>query len=129
MGTGGEQFFKLAALLLGRVFARETRSALELHGEGIQRAVLMMRRAEIANAGMRVGLDVLRERDGQPRLADPRLAGDQHDARLASLRLIPAPQQQIELLVAPDEGGRLGAQRLEAADDPALAQNAPRRLR
>jgi hypothetical protein len=42
---------------------------------------------------------------------------------------LPAPQQQVELLVAPNERRRFLAQRLETAHDTAVANNAPGMLR
>src|SRR6516165_6048482 len=74
---------------------------------------------------MRFGLDILRERGGQPRLADPRLAGDQHHTPFAGLRLLPAPHQEVELLVAADQWCGSRTQCLVAADDPALAGHIP----
>ena len=61
------------------------------------------------------------------RFADAGLARDQHDAAVAALRLLPAAQEQVDLLVAADErrGGR--AQRLEPALGGARAQHLPRR--
>jgi hypothetical protein len=65
----------------------------------------------------------------QARLADARLTGDQHHPPCAGLRLLPAPQQQVELLVAADQRRGPRTQCLEAADDPALADHTPGRLR
>jgi hypothetical protein len=81
-----------------------------------------MRRAERAQAGVRLAGEPLDEGLREARLADAGLAGNQHDRALAALRLLPAPQQRRQLLVAADErrGGR--AQRLEPALGPALAQ-------
>src|SRR5205807_1164098 len=73
--------------------------------------------------------DVLGERRRQPRLADARLAGDQHHASFAALRLLPAADEQRDFLVAPDQGRLARAQRLEAADRAALAHHPPGALR
>src|SRR5262245_50075290 len=89
----------------------------------------MMRRAEIPQAGMRLARDVLGKRRREPRLADARLAGDQYHSTFPSLRLLPASDKQVDFLVTPDKRRRLRAQRLEAAQDPALAQDPPRALR
>jgi hypothetical protein len=88
-----------------------------------------MRRTEIAQASVGLGFNLLRQRGREPRLADARLAGDQHRPPFAGLRLLPAAQQQLELLVTPDERRLPRAQRLEAAQHPALADDPPRRLR
>ena len=73
--------------------------------------------------------DLLRKRRGEPRLADARLAGNQHHAALAALRLLPAAQQQRDFLLAPEERRLPRTQGLEAAQHPALANDPPRRLR
>ena len=67
---------------------------------------------------MRLGSDVLRKRRREPRLADARLAGDQHHPPFAALRLLPAAEQQLDFLVTPDERRRPRAQRLEPAQLP-----------
>src|SRR5438270_9942439 len=74
---------------------------------------------------MRLGLDALRQRGGQARLADPRLARDQHHPPLAGLRLLPSPHQEVELLVAADQRRGPRTQCLKAADNPALADHTP----
>src|SRR5271169_2961611 len=74
---------------------------------------------------MRLGLDALRQCRGQARFADPRLAGDQYHPPFAGLRLLPAPQQEVELLVAADQWRGPRTQCLEAADDRALADHTP----
>src|SRR5215472_3785124 len=89
----------------------------------------MVQRAEIAQSGVRLGLDMLRQCRGQARLADPRLAGDQHHSPFAGLCLLPAPRQEVELLVAADQRCGSRTQCLKAADDPALADHTPGTLR
>src|SRR5215831_1658239 len=101
----------------------------KLRDEGIERAVLMMRRAEIAHARVRLVLDTLRERGGKSRLADARLSGDQHHPPFAGLRLLPAAGKQLDFFVATDERRRPRAQGFEAAQHPALANDPPGRLR
>src|SRR5580700_1372380 len=91
-----------------------------------QRAVLVMRRAEIAQASMRLVLQARRKRRDHPRLADAGLARDQHNLAVAGLGALPAPQQEIDLLVAADQRGQRGcAPRLEAADACRLAADLP----
>src|SRR5262252_11214761 len=72
---------------------------------------------------------MLRQRSAQARFTDAWLARDQYHTPLAELGLLPAPQQQVELLVAADQRCGLRTQRLEAADDPALADHTPGTLR
>ena len=124
-----EQCPQFAELGFDRVVAGEPGGAFELGDEGIERAVLVVRRAEIAQAGMRLASDVLGKRRRQPRLADARLAGDQHHPSFAALRLLPAADQQLDFLVTPDERRLPRAQCLEPAHHAALAEHPPCRLR
>ena len=80
--------------------------------------------AEIAQARMRLAGEVLRQRGGQSRFADARLAREQHDLSLTGLGLGPAPQEQIRFLFASDQGRQPARmQRLEAA----LSRTLPKR--
>ena len=59
---------------------------------------------------------LLLQRAGEARLADAGLSREQHDLALAVSGLLPAPQQQGELLLAADERREaLPVQRLEPA--------------
>lgn len=69
------------------------------------------------------------QRRREARLADPRLTGDENHPSLAALCLLPAPQQQVELFIAPDKRRCLGAQCLEATDDGAFVEHQPSALR
>jgi hypothetical protein len=60
-------------------------------------------------------LETLPKHRRQARLANTRLARDQHDPPAAILGLLPEPQQTIELSFAADEACLAGAQRSEAA--------------
>src|SRR5262249_48352034 len=93
--------------------------------ERVKRAVLVVRRREIAQPRVGFAGDALGQCRGQSRLADAGLAGDQHDPALAGLGLPPAAQEQIEFLVAAGERRRPRAQCLEAADDAAFADHLP----
>jgi hypothetical protein len=48
---------------------------------------------------------------------------------LAGFRLLPAAQQEVELFIAPDERGSLGAKRLETTQHAALTDDTPSALR
>src|SRR5262249_54079068 len=62
----------------------------------------------------------------EPRFADTRFAGNQHDLTLAALNSRPAPQQQLGFFRAPDEGSQTARmQCLEAAFDGARPQRHP----
>src|SRR5215472_11411674 len=95
----------------------------------VERAVLMVWRTEIMQPDVRITLDVLRQRHGHSRLANPRLPGEQHHPPLTAFRLLPAAQQQVELFVAPDQRCGLRTQCFKAADDATVPDHAPGALR
>jgi hypothetical protein len=99
-GRRCEQPHQLVELCFWPVLARETRAAFELRDEGVERAVLMVRRAEIAQAVMWLRSEVLGKCCREPRLADAWLAGDQHHPSFTALRLLPAAGQQLDFLLA-----------------------------
>src|SRR5260370_13357841 len=65
--TSREQILRLPELLLDRVVAREPGGAFELDDERVERAVLMVRRAEIAQPGVRLARDAPAEARREPR--------------------------------------------------------------
>src|SRR5205814_290395 len=85
--------------------------------------------AAIAQPGMRLAFDMRRKCRRQPRLADARLAGNQHNTSFAAFCLLPAPLEQLDFLVAPDERRLPRAQGLEPAHLAAFAQHPPGALR
>src|SRR5690242_16756658 len=90
----------------------------------------MVRRAEISQLFMRLAAEPLLERRNQARLSDARFAGEQHKLTFTLFCLAPTPQQQLELLVTPDERRhRPGMHRLEAALDGSLSHHLPGRDR
>ena len=111
--------FRLRGFVVGK-----SRSTLYLSDGRIKRAVGVLRRAEIAQAGVRFGSEAFQQRRRQSRLADTGLAGEQHHLTFAGLRLRPAPQQQFEFFFPPDEVGQAArVQSLEAAS-PGTARRA-----
>ena len=91
---------------LERVAGFQTGGTLDLVNERVERAVAVMRRAKQPEPGMRLfGKPVLQD-GGQSRLADARLATDQHDAAVASFGAPPIADQQLNLVVAADQRGR-----------------------
>ena len=74
--TVAEQYLQLVELYCVRVVTDKPCGALQLADKGVQRAVLIVRRAEIAQSGVRLRLDALRQCRGQARLADPWLAAE-----------------------------------------------------
>ena len=74
---------------------------------------------------MRLAGEPLEQGLGETRLADARLARNQHDAALAALGLLPAALQERQLLVPADErrGGPCSAsKRLSAVLSPSTCQ-------
>src|SRR5262245_15155811 len=85
-----------------------------------------MRRAEVAQARVRLRLQPLFQRKRDVRFADAGVAGQHHDAPFALSRTLPPAQQQIDLLVAPEQRCRLRfVLRFEPALHLARSQNLP----
>src|SRR5258708_6881091 len=81
----GEQGAQLIQLGCGRMVARDPPCPAERAEEREQRAVVVMGRAEIAQAKMRFGPGAPPQCRSEARLAVPRLAGDQHNLAVARL--------------------------------------------
>ena len=108
---------------------RQSRGTLHLADDRIERAVGVLRRAEIAQARVRLAGEAFQNRGGESRFADPCLAGKQHHLAFTALCLRPAPQQQFGFFFPPDEGDQAGrVQRLEAAFHRTCPQRGPRLL-
>ena len=113
-----------------RVFPPEAGGGLELPDHRAQWRVGSMRRTEIPHAGDRLAGQVCLQLRQQPRLADPRLAGNQYHPTLAFVDLPAAAQQQGEFLLAPNQRSKVGgAQRLEPAARCAFLYHPPGRHR
>jgi hypothetical protein len=97
-----ERRLELCELLCRQVAPLEPRSPFELADERIQRAVGVMRRTVLAHRDVRFVLEPRVKRERNVRLADTGLAGEHHRATLAKPGLMPAPQQHLDFLVAPD---------------------------
>src|SRR5262249_4030999 len=122
----GEERFQLVEALLGPIVCFERRRSLQLGDERTKRAVGVVRRALVTQARVRLA-DALSESRCNARLADPRLAPDQHDLPLALPGKALAFQQEIDLLVAADEISQSRrADRLEAALGIGYALHHPR---
>ncbi len=107
----------------------ETGRSLHLRDHRIERAVLMVRRAEIAQPNVRFGGDPLGQRLGEAGLAHARFGGNQHHPAAAGLRLRPAAEQQLHLLVAADQRRGARAQCLELAERAVFRHDVPCRHR
>ena len=112
-----EQRHELVETSLGTILAANTGGVLKLADERKKRAVLLQRRAEIAQPEVRLLGDVLLERPCEARLSDPGFAADQHDATFAGLRLLPTAQQQLYFLGTPDDRRVRRTSRREAVRD------------
>ena len=105
---------------------RKSGGAFHLADDRIKRAVGVLRRAEIAQARVRLAGEAFQQRRREPRFADAGLAGEQHHLTFAGLCLRPAPQQQFEFFFPPDERGQAArVQRLEAAFHRTRPQRRP----
>src|SRR5271166_4830181 len=104
----------------------QSSGAFELADDRMERAVGMLRRAEIAQARVRLAGEMFHELRRQPRFADAGLAREQHDLTFARLRQRPSLRQQFKLLFPPDERRQFsGMERLEAALDQTRPQGSP----
>src|SRR5258708_204420 len=123
-----EQRLQLVELGRGRVVPLKPGGSFELHDCRVESTVLVVWRAEVTQSDVRLIEQPLFERNAQARLSNTRLARQQHDPPFTLLRLCPAPDQQLKLLLASDERGEGGGrmQSLEPAFDCAFASYAPR---
>src|SRR5215469_12896802 len=103
IGCLAKHSLQLVKALLGRVLAPEPGCPFESSDRWIERAVLMMGRAEGAQACVRLAAEPLHNGLSDARFSDARLAREQHHAALAALSLLPPAQEQVDLLVAADE--------------------------
>src|SRR5215471_18225741 len=90
----------------------------------IECAVLVVGRAEIARTDVWLGADPLHDCLSDARFANAGLAGDQDHLPVAA-RLLPSAKEQIDLLIAANQGSRGRAHRFKPALDSARAQHLP----
>jgi hypothetical protein len=128
--AAGQEALELGEPRLGRIVALETGGALQAFDQRVQRTGLVIGGALVGKSEMGLGGDALAQLAHQARLANPRLAREQHHLALALARLAPAAKQQGNLLLAPDQRGQARSlTRLEAVLDPSLARDPPDRER
>src|ERR1700761_4753504 len=85
-----------------------------------------MRRAEVRQPYVRFIRDPLLERGRNARLSDARLSREQSHLPITGFRSLPAAQQKLDLLLAPNQRGHAGrVQRLEPALHRAFAKDLP----
>ena len=83
----GEQHPQFAELGLDCITPDKPSGVLELRNKGIKSAVLVVKRAEIAQARIGLGSDMLGKGSREPGLTDTTLAGKEHHLAIASLGL------------------------------------------
>ena len=83
----------LSSSCLRGIVVRHSDGTFHLADDRIKRTVGMLRRAEIAQARMRLAGEAVRKRRREPRFADASLAGKQHHLALTDLCSRPAPKQ------------------------------------
>ena len=94
-----EHGIELVELHLRLVVVRQSGGAFHLANDRIERAVRMLRGAEIAQARMRFGGEALQNRGREPRFPDTCLAGEQYDLAFSRLCPGPAAKKQFGLLL------------------------------
>ena len=104
--AGAVKACSFSSLTASAFVALETGSTLDLGNDWPQRAVLEMRRTEIAQTGVGLLFQPLQHRRGHARLADPWLAGQQNDLTFAGFRPRPAAHQELEFLLAANQRQR-----------------------
>ena len=129
LGRRSEQRRQLVEFCLWPVVARETGGAFELSDQADRTRCPHDAASRNSAGGYAARLDVLGKCGREPRLADARLAGDQHHPSFAALRLLPAADQQLDFLLTTDERRLPRAQRLEAAQLPLSPMTRQARLR
>src|SRR5262249_951270 len=99
----------------------------KLRNDGMEGAIHVMRRTEVAQPRVRLALECGHQAFGEARLADAGLSGEKHDPAFAELGLPPTPKQQIELFLPANQFRQLhGAPGIESADASCLAAHLPR---
>ena len=124
VGGPGEQRLEPVQPALDAVVRGEARGMGELLDHRVERRVGVVGRALVAQQEVRLAGHRLDQSFGDPRLADPGLAGEQDHLPFAGLGLPPALDQQGQFLIAADD--RRHAARLpggEAALERALAEH------
>src|SRR5271157_5630660 len=101
-----KQSVKLVELRPRVVLARMSGRAFHVADNWIERAIRVLRRAEVSHACMRLARQPLQERRRQSRLAYARLSREQHDLAFARCRVGPAQLQQVAFFLPPDQGGQ-----------------------
>ena len=103
-GAQSEHGFELVELALGGVVALEAGGAFELFDDRVEGRAAVVRRALVLQPQVRCIGEALAQHLGDAALADAGFAGEQHHLAFAFARLLPAREQQRDLVFAADEG-------------------------
>ena len=125
----GDTLLDAPAPAVGAVVRLHSEPLLHQRDDGSEGAALCIGRAAALEPGVPLGGEPLAQRQNQTRFADAGLAGEQHGLALLLEGLIPAVQEQAELLVAADEGRqqvRLDVQQAAHARGPDHAMQGDR---
>ena len=114
---GNFSYSGIARLKPGRV--------LQMANDRIQSLLRMGRRTLESHPHMGNSRQPLVQLPDDPRLADPRLAGQQDRLPFAGRSALEAVKQQGDLVLAPDEAGEPSGTGVEAAFDRALGEHLP----
>ncbi len=109
-----EHGIELVEFRLRGVVMHKSGGTFHLADDGIKRAVGVLRRAEIAQACVRLSGDAFQQRRREPGLADPGLAGEEHHLAFTSLCPRPPPQQQFEFFFPPYQLRQIAASQWKA---------------
>src|SRR5262249_19281249 len=113
--SGVEPLFEPVEPITRSIVGRDAGRVRDLNDEGIEPAVRVIRRAEIAEQRRWLDARLVDDGGGDPRLADAGLAGEEHHLTVATARLGPPLAKQRHLAIAADQRGRAQA---PGADDP-----------
>jgi len=109
------QGIELVQLCSRFIVVHQSGGAFHLADDRIKRAVRVLWRAEIAQAGVRFDCDAFQKGYGETRFSNACLTREQHDLTFTGLCPGPAPKQQVHFFLAANKGGQAGrVQRLEA---------------
>ena len=120
-----QNVFELLQLLLRRVVTGEAGGEFQMRDHRIERRVDVERRALVPQDSVRLRRDALEQLLGQPRLADPRVAADEHRASGTAAGQRPVAQEQRQVFPAP--GAHQGRERgaaMSGAESPVVPPHA-----
>ena len=114
-------------LLLRRIGGNKPGGVLDMPADGIERAVLVVRRAVTNQIGGPLTNQAAPERGGKSRLSNARFARQQHGLSSAGVCLKPAIFQKCQLFIAADQRreASLGADSLELVPNRVFGSHTP----